>query len=105
MIKIDYKITFPDAAGLATVTPPPSEIAEMFIACRIEASSRNCIFFSETNNDGNERVASFIWENQTALDDYTQWAETTYQYSTVYQQYVSLIEQNGGTIIRTSEEF
>lgn len=105
MIKIDYTITFPDATGLASITPLPAEIAEVFLACRNEATNRNCIFFGETNNEGNQRVGSFIWENQTVLDDYNQWAETTHQYSVVYQQYVSLIELNGGTLVRTTEEF
>jgi hypothetical protein len=105
MIKIDHTITVPEINGLDNIFPLPPEIKDVLIACRKEAALRGCVFFSEANTDRTQVVASFIWDNQTLVDEFLQWADTEHNYTNVYQQYINLVESYGGTLVKTTTEY
>ena len=104
MIKIDHTITVPEINGLANIFPLPPAIQTVLTACREEAAIRGCLFFNETNTDKTQVVATFIWDNQTLVDEFLQWADTEHDYSNVYQQYINLVESAGGTMVKTITE-
>jgi hypothetical protein len=104
MIKVEHLITFPETDGLDHITTFNSQIADVMLALRDEASIRGCLFFNEDNAERTERHSTYIWDSQSALDTFTEWANATHQYSDIYEQFKTSIETHGGTIVKTVTE-
>ena len=104
MIKVEHLITFPETDGLDHITTFNSQIADVMLALRDEASIRGCLFFNEDNEQRTQRHSTYIWDNQEILDAFMEWADTTHQYSTIYEQFKTSIESHSGTIVKTVTE-
>lgn len=104
MIKIDHNIAFNQENGLDFLNIP-DDILMILGLCKDEATARGCVFFISENNIRTERTISYIWNNQTEIDNFLEWSDATYQYSNVYQRLISFIESLGGTYTRTTMEF
>lgn len=104
MIKVEHLITFPETDGLDHIASFNSEIADVMLALRDEASIRGCLFFNEDNAERTQRLSAYIWEDQATLDTFMTWADATHQYSTIYEEFVASIEAHGGTIVKTVSE-
>ena len=101
MIKVEHIITFPEADGLDHITSFNSQIADVMLALRDEASIRGCLFFNEDNEERTPRISVYIWDDQATLDAFMVWADTTHQYSNIYEQFKTSIESHNGTIVKT----
>lgn len=104
MIKIEHHITFPETDGIDHISTFNSNIADVMLALRDEASIRGCLFFSEDNEERTHHVSTYIWEDQATLDSFLEWANTTHQYSAIYEEFTAAIESHGGTIVKTVTE-
>lgn len=105
MIKVDHTIKFVENNGLDLVTPLPDNISSVMLACRQEAVTRGCMFFTFENDNKSERTITFIWDDRNAMNAFTDWTEVTHQYSTIYSEFKDLIESRGGTLERVFTEF
>jgi hypothetical protein len=104
MIKIDHLITFPDTDGIDHIATFNSNIADVMLALRDEASIRGCLFFTQDNQERTQHTSTYIWEDQATLDAFLEWANTTHQYSAIYEEFTAAIESHGGTIVKTVTE-
>jgi hypothetical protein len=104
MIKVEHLITFPETDGLDHITTFNSQIADVMLVLRDEASIRGCLFFNEDNAERTQRLSAYIWEDQATLDTFLEWANTTHQYSAIYEEFTAAIESHGGTIVKTVTE-
>jgi len=104
MIKIEYTITFTEDNGLDLIAPLPSNIATVLALSKEAATARGCVPTVYNNDARSQRVLTFVWDSQTAIDSFNDFANQNYQYSAIYQEFVALVESKGGTIERVVSE-